>query len=121
LIVSSLTLSPTTLSSSEAADSPINVTETTKNQGAGTASATTKCYLSTNPTFDASADVWLASRDVPLLVTGGSSVGAQTAVTIPPGTAGGNYYILAVADAGHTVAESNENNNTTAKPLTISP
>ena len=52
----------------------------------------------------------LASRAVPLLATGASSVGPQTAVTIPPGTAPGSYYILAVADADNTVAESNENN-----------
>ena len=122
LIVSAMTVVPTTISSSAAADSPIKVTETTRNQGAGTAGATTtKYYLSTNPTFDVSADVWLASRAVPLLVTGGSSAGPQTAVTIPPGTAPGNYYILAVADAGSTVAESNENNNVIAKPLTIAP
>jgi subtilase family serine protease len=69
----------------------------------------------------AAADVWLASRSVPLLATGASSVCPQTAVTIPPGTASGDYYVLAVADADNTVTESNENNNVTAKPLTISP
>jgi subtilase family serine protease len=122
LVVSSMSIFPTTISSSAAADSPINVTETTKNQGVGTAIATTtKSYLSTNPTFDAPGDVWLASRAVPLLATGASSVGPQTMVTIPPGTAPGSYYILAVADADNTVAESNENNNATAKPLTITP
>jgi subtilase family serine protease len=42
-------------------------------------------------------------------------------VTIPPGTASGNYYASPNADADNTVAESNENNNTTAKPLTITP
>ena len=57
----------------------------------------------------------------PCWLTGASSAGPQTAVTIPPGTAAGNYYILAVADADNTVAESNENNNVTARPLTISP
>jgi subtilase family serine protease len=122
LIVSSMTVFPTTISSSGAGGSQIKVTETTRNQGAGTAiTTTTKYYVSTNSTFDASADVWLASRAVPLLVTGASSAGPQTAVTIPPGTASGNYYILAVADADNTLAESNENNNVTAKPLTITP
>jgi subtilase family serine protease len=121
LIVSSMTVFPATISLSGAGGAHINVTETTRNQGAGTAIATTtKYYLSTNATFDA-ADVWLASRAVPLLVTGASSIGPQTAVTIPPGTAPGNYYVLAVADAGNTLAESNENNNVTAKPLTITP
>ena len=122
LIVSSMTVFPTTISLSGASGPHINVTETTRNQGAGTAIATTtKYYLSTNPTFDASSDVWLASRGVPLLMTGASSAGPQTAVTIPPGTASGNYYVLAVADADNTVAELNENNNVMAKPLTITP
>ena len=122
LIVLSLTVFPTTISSSGAGGSQINVTETTRNQGAGTAIATTtKYYLSTNSTFDAPADVWLASRTVPLLATGASSAGPQTVVTIPPGTVPGNYYILAVADADNTVAESNENNNVMAKPLAITP
>jgi subtilase family serine protease len=122
LIVSSMTVFPTTISLSGAGGAHINVTETTRNQGAGTAIATTtKYYLSTNATFEAPADVWLASRTVPLLATGASSAGPQTAVTIPPGTAPGNYYILAVADADHTVAEANENNNVMAKPLTITP
>ena len=62
LIVSSMTVFPTTISASAVAGSPINVTETTRNQGAGTAIATTtNYYLSTNPTFDASADVWLGT------------------------------------------------------------
>jgi subtilase family serine protease len=122
LIVSSMTIFPTTISSSAAAGSQINVTETTRNQGAGAAIATTtKYYLSTNSTFDAAVDVALASRGVPLMATGASSVGPQTAVTIPPGTPAGTYYILAVADADHIVAESNENNNVTAKALTITP
>ena len=122
LIVSTMTVFPTTISLSGAAGPQVNVTETTRNQGAGTAIATTtKYHLSTNPTFDAAADVVLASRAVPLLATGVSSVGPQTAVTIPPGTAAGNYYILAIADADNTVAESNENNNVIAKPLTITP
>ena len=120
LFISSMTLFPTTISLSTAGT--INVTETTRNQGAGTANMTaTNYYLSTNSTFEASADMWLSSRNVPVLVTGASSVGPQTAVTIPPGTAPGNYYIIAVADGDKTVAESNETNNMTARPLTISP
>ena len=122
LIVSSMTVFPTTISLSGASGPHINVTETTRNQGAGTAIATaTRYYLSTNATFDAPGDVWLASRAVPLLATGASSAGPQTAVTIPPGTPSGNYYILAVADADNTVAESNESNNVIARPLVITP
>ena len=63
----------------------ISVTDTTKNQGQGSAIATkTKFYLSANTTLDA-ADVLLGSRAVPTLITGAASSGT-TSVTIPAGT-----------------------------------
>ncbi len=115
LIVSALTV-PTTAT----AGAPIQVSDTTRNQGSGSAIATTtKYYLSTNATFDSATDVYLGSRTVPILLTGISNVGAQTMVAIPPGTAAGNYYIIAVADADHEVLEPNEANNATAKPIAI--
>ena len=64
-------------------------------------------------------DVLLGSRDVPSLLTGVSNLGPLTALTIPSATAAGKHYILAVADAGHGVLESNETNNTLAKAITI--
>ena len=115
LIVSALTV-PTTA----VAGATIGVSDTTRNQGSGSAIATkTQYYLSLNTTFDAAVDVLLGSRDVPLLLTGVSNIGPLTQVAIPLGTAAGTYYILAVADAGHTVLESNETNNTASKPITI--
>ncbi len=48
-----------------------------------------------------------------------SNLGPLTALTIPSATAAGTHYILAVADAGHGVLESNETNNTLAKAITI--
>ncbi len=114
LIVSALAMTPSTA----AAGATISVTDTTKNQGSGSAIATTtRFYLSTNTTFDA-ADVLLASRAVPVLLSGASSPGS-TSVTIPAGTAPGTYYILARTDADNVVAESNEANNTASKPITI--
>jgi subtilase family serine protease len=38
---------------------------------------------------------------------------------IPSGTAAGNYYVIAVADADHGVLEANEANNATAKLIAI--
>jgi subtilase family serine protease len=41
----------------------------------------------------------------------GATDSAATLLTIPAGTAPGNYYILAKADADAAVAESQEGNN----------
>ena len=99
---------------------PFNVTDTTKNQGQGIADATsTSFYLSTNATWDA-GDFLLASRGVPILDFGVTSAGT-TSVTIPAGTAPGNYFILARADAAGHVTETSENNNVLSKAITITP
>ena len=91
----------------------ISVSDITKNQGVGNAApSTTRFYLSTNTLFDAS-DVVVGARAVPLLGDGASS-SVTTSLTLPTTTATGTYYILAVADAANTVAESIETNNTRA-------
>ncbi|HXV08240.1 MAG TPA: CARDB domain-containing protein, partial [Burkholderiales bacterium] len=88
----------------------ITVSDTTRNQGAGTAPASvTQFFLSSNGTLDA-ADIALGSRVVPPLVAGASSSGA-TALTIPAGTATGYWYVLAKADGPGEVPEASETNN----------
>jgi subtilase family serine protease len=105
LIVTTLT-SPKTAG----AGSPITLSDTTKNQASGPAPASvTRFYLSANTLLDA-ADISLGTRNVPQLAAGASD-SASTAFTVPSGTASGNYYVLAKADADLTVAESNETNN----------
>ena len=80
------------------AGTPFAVTDTTKNQGGGPADASlTAFYLSTNAVLDA-LDVPLGSRSVPALGPGVSNTGSVT-ITIPAGTPGGTYYLLARADA----------------------
>jgi len=108
LVVSALTAPAT-----GGANGSIAVTDTTLNQGAGPAAASvTAYYLSTNTTLDAS-DVSLGTRNVGTLAPGTSS-SATTTLTIPAGTAGGTYYILAVADSTNTNPETSETNNTKA-------
>ena len=86
------------------------VNDTTKNQGTGPAqSSVTGFYLSTNSALDAS-DASLGSRPVPQLA-GAASDSVSTVLTVPAGTTVGNYYVLAKADIGLSVAESNETNN----------
>jgi subtilase family serine protease len=98
----------------------VTLTDTTRNQGAGTAAAsTTSFYLSVDATLDA-GDVLLGSRAVPALAGGASSAGSTT-VTIPAGTATGTYNVIARADSGDVVPEAAENNNTSYRTLRVGP
>ncbi len=116
LIVSALTVP-----ASAAAGSVIAASDTSKNQGQGTAApTTTRFYLSSNTSFEPSTDAEIGSRGVGLLASGTSNAGGAS-LTIPAGAAPGKWYVLARADADGAVAESNEGNNMTNKPITISP
>jgi subtilase family serine protease len=99
---------------------PITVTDTTTNQGAGPAAATsTRFYLSTNAIVDP-ADAALGARAVADLANGASS-SAATAVVIPAATAPGYYYVLARADGDDAVPETNDGNNTRYWYLQVTP
>ena len=96
----------------------ISVSSTARNQGGGAAgSSAIKFYLSTNASFGV-GDVLLGSRTVPSLAAGASHA-ASTGVTIPIGTARGNYFLLSVSDATRLVAEARENNNVRSRAITI--
>jgi immune inhibitor A len=113
LIISSLS-APSTA----AAGQSIAVNDTTKNNGTGTAGAsTTKFYWSTNATYDA-VDTYLGTRDVSALAAGITSTGG-TIVTIPAGVKTGTYYIIAKADADSAVTETSEINNDKAVSIKI--
>jgi subtilase family serine protease len=109
-----------TAPSTTAAGAAIVVGETTKNKGGGDAGAsTTSFFLSTNPTYDAT-DAALGSRGVPALAAGASHA-AQTTVTIPSGTPGGTYYLIALADAANAVAETTETDNASQATVRVGP
>ena len=76
----------------------MNVTDTTKNQGAGLAPpSATSFYLSVNTAFD-TPDVFLGSRsESPELLQNATSV-VSTSLTIPAGTTAGNYNLIARAE-----------------------
>jgi subtilase family serine protease len=98
----------------------IAVTDTTKNQGGGAAAPSlTQFYLSLNSALDAS-DTLMGGRSVPALAAGASSP-ASTTVTIPEGTATGNWYVIAKADSQEVLTETSETNNTYAAPVKIGP
>ncbi|MGD9346111.1 MAG: CARDB domain-containing protein, partial [Candidatus Aminicenantes bacterium] len=98
----------------------VTITETTKNQGGGTAGpTTTEFYLSLNTLVDES-DTPLGSRSIPSLAPGASHSGS-TSVIIPADVAVGSYYVLAKADSEDTVIETSEGNNTYARVIKIGP
>ena len=113
---------PTTVTKGTA----FTVKDTTKNQGAlpvGKGS-TTSFYLSTTATLGTGTQVLLpVSHTVPDLIAGASDYGVVS-YTIPisgqPGTvAAGTWYLIAVADAGKLVVETDENDNTRALKVTV--
>jgi subtilisin family serine protease/uncharacterized membrane protein len=116
LIVSSLTVP-----SKSGAGASITVNETTKNQGDGGATASvTRFYLSPDFKVDATDATLGGSHQVPALGGGGSHPASIT-FSIPPNTAAGTYYVLAVADGDQTVVETQELNNVTARLIQIGP
>lgn len=100
---------------------PITVSTSTRNNGPGDSDpSTTKFYLSTNSLFEAT-DVKLdGTQAVPLLAPG-ASVTLSPTVTVPPGTAPGTYYMLAVADADNLIPEKSESNNVAARIVQLGP
>jgi subtilase family serine protease len=103
-----------------AAGGSLVVSETTANQGAGDAAAsTTRFYLSSNFSIDA-ADPVVQTRNVPALAAGASS-SASTTIPIPANTATGVYYLIAQADGTAAIPEPNESNNTRFILVSVGP
>ena len=98
----------------------IVVTDTTANSGSGPAAASmTAFYLSSNITLDA-GDVRLSpARSVPALAAGQAST-VTTTLTLPD-IAPGPWYVLAAADDGSGVTETQETNNTRFASVLIGP
>jgi len=95
------------------------VSDTTQNQGQGSAVAsTTRYYLSGDTTFGAADRLLTGSRSVGSLAAGGASSGSAT-VTVPADTPSGSYHVIACADDQHTVAENNEGNNCLVSPSRV--
>jgi subtilase family serine protease len=115
-----LVVSALTVPAVGGANAAVVVNDTTKNQGGGPApSSTTTFYLSKDLVLGAD-DTLLGSRTVAALASGASDSGPTT-LTIPAGTATGNYFIIANADGTGAVTESQENNNTKWASISIGP
>jgi trimeric autotransporter adhesin len=106
-----LILSSITAPAAVAPGVSFSVNSTTRNQGGGTAAAsTTVFYLSTNIVLDA-ADTSIGSRAISALSPGTNATGSAS-VTLPASTTIGTYFLLGKADGASAVAEGVETNNT---------
>ena len=95
---------------SAAAGGTISVTDTTKNQGAGPAGASsTGFYLSANSTIGP-GDEFIGSRSLGALASNGTST-ISTLLQIPADTLPGSYYVVGRADWNGNVAEASDTNN----------
>ena len=80
----------------------------------GASQVVSNLYLSSDPVFDV-ADVLVGSFTLPLVAAGAALTHTAT-VTVPPGTAPGDFYLLLVVDAPNTIPEVSETNNVSAAP-----
>ena len=98
------------------ANAAMTVSDTTRNQGSGAAPASVTAFRLSRDSVVSADDAVIGTREVPPLPAGASSAAATTAM-VPPGTATGTYFVIAVADPALSVAESSETNNTRVSAL----
>lgn len=86
------------------------VDRTVTNNGADPANQfVSQVLLSTDAVADA-GDTVLTTETISMIAAGGADTGTTT-VTIPGGTAPGNFFIIYVADTGMAISETDETNN----------
>ena len=96
-----------------------SASDAVKNQGGGTAAASTTRYYLSAGTVRATGDIlFAATRAVPSLSAGQTASGGVT-LTIPAATPLGAYYLLACADDPNALGETNETNNCLASATTL--
>jgi subtilase family serine protease/pectate lyase len=94
------------------------IVDRTTNGGTQLAPASSTSYFLSTDTSLNSLDAPLGSRGVGPLPPDGESVGSVT-VPIPAGIAAGTYVVIAQADSGGQVGESNETDNITARAVSL--
>jgi subtilase family serine protease len=114
-----LTVSSLTAPASARAGTTIAVSDTTRNTVAVAGPASTTKYFVSSTSALGPAAILVGSRPVPAL-SGGVSNSGGASVTIPAGTAPGNYFLIAKSDGDDMVVEYSETNNTKARAITVS-
>ncbi|MBD2517342.1 S8 family serine peptidase [Nostoc sp. FACHB-973] len=104
--------------SSASVSSTIQLSYQVKNQGVGSAIAsTTNFYLSKDNAY--STDDVLLGSDAVNTIAAGATSSETVSLAIANTIATGNYYLLYRADGDSKIAETNESNNVVSKAITI--
>lgn len=117
LVVSGADLIPVALSVSRSGGNLL-INDRVQNQGIAAAGTfAVGYYISSDEIFQADNDLFLCSRTVTALAAGASDPATGTIRTTCaiPALSYSNYYLVAVADSGNNVIESNEINNSRAR------
>ncbi|MBI3245244.1 MAG: hypothetical protein HYZ50_01915 [Deltaproteobacteria bacterium] len=114
LVIQNLVVSP----SSGVAGASVTASFTIRNQGSGTANAsTTNIRLATSSTNVTTSDPLLATVSTPSLAQG-ETQNVSRSVTIP-NVSVGNYFVWMIADVNSTANQSNEQNDRVNTPFTV--
>jgi subtilase family serine protease len=118
-VLPDLTIRQTTLSADTIeAGFSVSANGTLDNNGGATnVNNTIAYYLSTDTLLD-NNDVLLRDDYFPNMAANGTRL-TNTNISIPSGTAVGDYYVISYVDYQENLPEINENNNTAFAPLTI--
>jgi hypothetical protein len=114
LVVSALAITPTTVNSGDT----VRATFTIRNQGNSSASANRQDIVISNDADITAQDTVLASVSTATLAPQATMSFTQN-LTVPLNTSSGQFFIGVIADAGASVTESNENNNTANATLMV--
>lgn len=101
---------------------PLKVTYRINNIGAGVTfpnTWTNEFWLSADFVLGNAGDIWLGSVNRSGALQPGTFYTDSLTMQIPMNVTGGNYILIAVANAGRAVIESNDTNNLTFQPITI--
>ncbi|QWV94239.1 S8 family serine peptidase [Geomonas oryzisoli] len=89
----------------------ITVTDTVCNNGPGAAPSFNVGFLLSADAAYSADDRFIGSRSVSALLPAGNCVSASSEITIPASVPGGTFYLVACADYGKAVEETDETNN----------
>jgi uncharacterized membrane protein YgcG len=118
LTVTSATVDTPTLAAGQPTDTQWTVTNLDPTYAAVGNDWWDQVYISTTPNL--SGEISVLATNYENILAPGASNNYDNVVTIPTGTAAGNYYLVFVTNANNNVGESNTNNNILAEPITVS-
>jgi len=110
----------TTTTTTSVPNGTISVSNTVKNQGGGTAAASTVAFhLSLDTIYGNGDDLASVTTRSAVSLAANATSAATTSVVVPVATPPGLYYVCVMADSANVVGESDETNNSLCTATTV--